>query len=113
MTVAEIKKVCFVGAGTMGSSNALVAAISGYNVELYDISEETLKQVPKRFKEFAPFLIGGGYCTAAQLGAAFPRISAGTDLAKATANADLVSESAYEDRDVKRDIHQRIDSLCP
>ena len=112
-TIEEIKTVCFVGAGTMGCSNALVAAISGYNVELYDISEETLKQVPNRFKEFAPFLIGGGYCTPAQLGAAFPRISAGTDLAKATANADLVSESVFESQDLKREIHQKLDEVCP
>ncbi len=112
-TIEEIKTVCFVGAGTMGCSNALVAAISGYNVELYDISEDTLKQVPKRFKEFAPFLIGGGYCTPAQLGAAFPRISAGTDLAKATANAELVSESVYESVELKREIHQKLDEICP
>ena len=112
-TIEEVKTVCFVGAGTMGCSNALVAAISGYNVELYDISEETLKQVPKRFKEFAPFLIGGGYCTPAQLGAAFPRIAAGTDLAKATANADLVSESVYESVELKREIHQKLDEICP
>jgi 3-hydroxyacyl-CoA dehydrogenase len=112
-TIEEIKTVCFVGAGTMGCINALVAAISGYTVELYDISEETLKQVPKRFKEFAPFLIGGGYCTPAQMTAAFPRISAGTDLAKATADADLVSESVYESRDLKREIHQKLDEICP
>ncbi|MFC1776172.1 3-hydroxyacyl-CoA dehydrogenase NAD-binding domain-containing protein [Pseudomonadota bacterium] len=112
-TIEEIKTVCFVGAGTMGCSNALVAAISGYNVELYDISEETLKQVPNRFKEFAPFLIGGGYCTPAQLGAAFPRISAGTDLAKAMANADLVSESVFESEELKREIHQKLDEICP
>ena len=112
-TIEEIKTVCFVGAGTMGCSNALVAAISGYNVELYDISEETLKLVPRRFKEFAPFLIGGGYCTPAQLGAAFPRISTGTDLAKATADADLVSESVFESQDLKREIHQKLDEICP
>jgi hypothetical protein len=47
-TIEEIGTVCFVGAGTMGCSNALVAAVSGYNVELYDISAETLKQVPQR-----------------------------------------------------------------
>jgi 3-hydroxybutyryl-CoA dehydrogenase len=112
-TIEEIKTVCFIGAGTMGCSNALVAAISGYDVELYDISEETLKQVPNRFKEFAPFLIAGGYCTPAQLGAAFPRISAGTDLAKATAKADLVSESVFESQELKREIHQKLDEICP
>jgi 3-hydroxyacyl-CoA dehydrogenase len=112
-TIEEVKTVCFVGAGTMGCINSLVAAISGYKVELYDISEENLKQVPKRFKEFGPFLIGGGYCTPAAFAAAFKRISVGSDLEKATVNADLVSESVFESRDLKREIHQKLDEVCP
>jgi len=112
-TIEEIETVCFVGAGTMGCSNALVAAVSGYKVELYDISEETLKQVPQRFKEFGSFLVGAGYCTTSALMAAFGRISVGSDLEKATANADLVSESVFEDLDAKREIHQKLDELCP
>ena len=112
-TIEEIETICFVGAGTMGCINSLVAAISGYKVELYDISEENLKQVPKRYKEFGPFLIGGGYCTPAAFAAAFKRISVGSDLEKATANADLVSESVFESLDLKREIHQKLDEVCP
>jgi 3-hydroxybutyryl-CoA dehydrogenase len=112
-TIEEIDTVCFIGAGTMGCSNALVAAVSGYQVELFDISAETLKQVPKRFKEFATFLVGAGYCSATAVKAAFDRISVGADLAKATANADLVSESAYENLEVKREVHRQLDEVCP
>jgi len=112
-TIEEIETVCFVGAGTMGCSNALVAAIAGYKVELYDISAETLKLVPKRFKEFAGFLVGVGFCKPAALKGAFERISVGSDLKKATANADLVSESVFESLDLKREIHQQLDELCP
>jgi len=112
-TIEEIETVCFVGAGTMGCINSLVAAISGYNVELYDISEETLKQVEQRYKEFGPFLVGAGYCTPASLGAAFQRISVGSNLEKAVANADLISESVPENRELKREIHQKLDELCP
>jgi 3-hydroxybutyryl-CoA dehydrogenase len=112
-TIEEIDTVCFIGAGTMGCVNALVAAISGYNVELYDVSGETLKRVPQRFKEFSVFLVGAGYCTPAAVGAAFGRISVGSDLAKATASADLVSESVFEDLDLKREIHGKLDEICP
>jgi 3-hydroxybutyryl-CoA dehydrogenase len=97
----------------MGCSNALVAAVSGYNVELYDVSKETLKQVPERFKEFGSFLVGAGYCTTSALMASFARISVGADLGKATANADLVSESVFEDLDIKREIHRKLDEVCP
>jgi 3-hydroxyacyl-CoA dehydrogenase/acetoacetate decarboxylase len=112
-TIEEIETVCFVGAGTMGCINALVAAISGYQVELYDISEEILKQVEQRFKEFGPFLVSAGYCTTAELMAAFPRISVGYDLEKAVANADLVSESVPENRELKREVHKKLDETCP
>jgi len=112
-TIEEIQTVCFVGAGTMGCSNALVAAVSGYNVELYDISGETLKQVPQRFKEIGSFLVGAGYCTTSALMASFARISVGADLEKATANADLVSESVPEDLEIKREVHQKLDEVCP
>ena len=112
-TIEEIDTVCFVGAGTMGCVNSLVAAISGYNVELYDTSEESLKQVRQRYKEIGPFLIGGGYCTSAALTAGLKRISVGADLEKATANADLVSESVFENLDLKREVHQKLDEVCP
>ena len=112
-TIEEIKTVCFVGAGTMGCINSLVAAISGYSVELYDISEASLKQVRQRYKEFGPFLVGGGYCTAAAFSDGLKRISVGSDLEKATAKADLVSESVFESLDLKRKIHKKLDEVCP
>jgi 3-hydroxyacyl-CoA dehydrogenase len=112
-TIEEIDTVCFVGAGTMGCSNALVAAVAGYDVELYDISAETLKQVPQRLKEFGTFLVGAGFCSTSTLMGAFGRISVGSDLEKATANADLVSESVFEDLGLKREIHKKLDEVCP
>ncbi len=41
MSITEIKKVCFVGAGTMGCYNSLITSLAGYRVALYDISEQT------------------------------------------------------------------------
>ena len=40
MRIDEIKKVCFVGAGTMGCYNSLLAGIAGYDTVVYDISED-------------------------------------------------------------------------
>jgi 3-hydroxyacyl-CoA dehydrogenase len=48
MPIDEIRKICFVGSGTMGCFNSLVSAIAGYDVVLYDISEETVKSVSHR-----------------------------------------------------------------
>lgn len=48
MPIDEIKKVCFVGAGTMGCYNSLITALAGYQVALYDISEQDLEKAPKK-----------------------------------------------------------------
>ena len=39
MKIAEINKVCFVGAGTMGCANAVVAGLAGYKVCLLYTSD--------------------------------------------------------------------------
>lgn len=112
MTVPEINTVCYVGAGTMGCYNSLAAALSGYRVVLFDMSEATLEQVGRRHQEFAAMLVGGGYCAQEDVPAALQRVSLATDLAEAVAGADLVSESVFERLDVKRDIHRQLDELC-
>ncbi|MEE4144009.1 MAG: 3-hydroxyacyl-CoA dehydrogenase NAD-binding domain-containing protein [Halieaceae bacterium] len=113
MTIEEVKTVCYVGAGTMGCYNSLAAAISGYKVVLCDVDEATLQRVPARHAELAAMLIGGGYCTQDALPAALQRVSLEPDLHRATANADLVSESVFERLAVKRETHRMLDDVCP
>jgi len=113
MPINEIKTVCYVGAGTMGCVNSLVAAVSGYNTVLYDVAADNLNQVPERHQEIAAFMVGSGYCTTEAVSEALDRITLSSDLAEATAEADLVSESVFERLDLKRKVHQKLDELCP
>ena len=48
MKIDEIDTVLYVGAGTMGSANSLVAAIAGYEVILHDARPENLETVADR-----------------------------------------------------------------
>ncbi len=57
MPIDEIKKVCFVGAGTMGSANSLVAGMAGYEAVVYDLSQEALDRVPLRQEMIAVRLV--------------------------------------------------------
>jgi len=111
--IEEITTVCYVGAGTMGSVNSLVAAIAGYDTVLYDLDAGTLEQVRDRQREFADFMVATGFCTEHDVTAAFERIRTTTDAADAAARADLVSESVVESVDVKRSVHAQFDALCP
>jgi 3-hydroxybutyryl-CoA dehydrogenase len=111
-TIKEIQKVCYVGAGTMGCANSLVAAVSGYDVVLYDVSKDSLAQVADKHKEMGAYLVGSGYCSVEQLEASAARISCEQDLKVAVENADLVSESVIEDLQIKREVHGQLDKLC-
>ena len=108
-----IKNVCFVGAGTMGSYNALVAALAGYRVTVFDTTEENLKQLPIRQQEFADIFIANGIYNQTLLQQAIESVICTTDLATAVAQADLVSESVFEQLDIKRNVHQQLDQACP
>ena len=113
MTIAEIKTVYFVGGGTMGCFNALLAGVAGYRALVWDHSPETLGSLPGRLKEFGDLLVPRGLFTADQLAAGLSRIHPVDDPEQASAQADLLSESVFERLDLKRQVHARFDRLCP
>ncbi len=113
MTIAEINTVCFVGAGTMGCYNALAAAVSGYEVVLYDANVDSLERIPGVQNELAAMLVGGGYCSDADIKQALARTRVSADLVDATQAADLVSESVFEEKQLKRKVHAELDQCCP
>lgn len=113
MTIADINRVCFVGAGTMGCYNAIVAAVSGYDAVLFDVDEQTLHQVPQRHAELAAQLVAYGYCSAQAIQPALARVTLTGNLDVAVSAADLVSESVFERLDIKRDTHRLLDEACP
>lgn len=113
MRISDIKKVCFVGAGTMGCYNSLLAGIAGYETVVYDISEEALKRVPQGQAMIGNFLMAIGTFDAKRVTEGQNRIRFETDPEVAAQNADLLSESVFEKLDLKRRIHSQFDELCP
>jgi enoyl-CoA hydratase/3-hydroxyacyl-CoA dehydrogenase len=112
MKIPEIQTVCFVGAGTMGCFNALIAAVAGYRAVIYDVSTDALGQVPQSLNEMAGFLIDQGFFSADTMPDALARIEINPDLSEAVADAELVSESVSERLEIKRDVHRILDKLC-
>jgi 3-hydroxybutyryl-CoA dehydrogenase len=113
LTIGEVSRVLFVGAGTMGAANSLVAAVSGYDVVLHDAREESLEAVSARHREIGDFLVQSGYCTPEDLTEARERVSLAAVLAEAVTGVDLISESVFEDLGLKRDLHRRLDEAAP
>jgi len=110
--VHNIKKVCFVGAGTMGCYNALVAALAGFSTVIYDVKSEVLQQVQAKQAEYGAILIASGYVSQEQVDTAIASVVCTDNLEQAILDADLVSESIFEQLDIKREIHQLLDQQC-
>jgi enoyl-CoA hydratase/3-hydroxyacyl-CoA dehydrogenase len=113
MPIDEVKRVCFVGAGTMGSYNSLVTALAGYQVVLYDISAEALANSPDRQREWGPVFTEQGLYSQQDIEAALKRITRTTDPEEAARDADFLSESVLEQLELKRETHSKFDELLP
>lgn len=113
MPIDEVKKVCIIGAGTMGSRISLECAIRGYETTIYDISDEALQRVPERHKMMAELIVATGAISQSEIDTGLARITLTQDAEKAADKADLLSESAPEILDIKRKVHGQFDKLCP
>lgn len=112
-THPEIKKVCFIGAGTIGCWNSLIVAMGGYDVVVYDIDKSMLDSAPDKHQQQLKAASKMGILNA-ELGAeALSRIRFTSDSKEAVENADLLSESVPEKLDLKRLVHRQFDVICP
>ncbi len=105
----DIRKVGIIGAGQMGSGIAHVCALAGYDVQLYDISPESLEKALATINGNMARQVNKGIITEDERKAALERIAPIEDMAE-FGECDLVIEAATEDEDVKRAIFAE---LCP
>ncbi len=111
MKVEEIKTIGVVGAGTMGSGIAQVAAASGFNVILRDVSEAALDRGFKIIERSLGKLTKKGKLTEEGAKEILGRITKTLEL-KDMAGADLVIEAAFEKMEVKKELFGELDKVC-
>lgn len=105
----DIKKMGVIGAGTMGTGIAQVAATSGFDVVLHDVGEEFLGQSLKSMDKSLSKLIEKGKVEE-QKDKILSRIKTTTSL-EDLKEVDFVVEAVFEDFDVKKDVLQELDRL--
>jgi 3-hydroxybutyryl-CoA dehydrogenase len=114
MKLEDIKKVLILGAGTMGQQIGFVCAMNGYQVVLYDISDEILAKSVKNMEKLgSSWFVPMGKITSDQLGEIMSRISATSDPAEAARDADIISESVPENPELKAKVFEQFHALCP
>ncbi len=108
----EIRHVTVLGAGTMGSGIAQIAALSGFRASLFDVDEAALARGLERAHRRLDEGVRREKITASQAAAARAALSVSTDLESAAREADLVIEAVPEILDLKRETFVRLEAVC-
>ncbi len=113
MAIDEIKRICAVGAGTMGHQIALQCATHNYDVHLVDVNKEVLGNAREKIREILEERVNRGQISSDSMEKVISKISYTTDLEKAAGDADFVIEAVHEDVKVKRNVFNQLDRICP
>lgn len=109
----DVKKIVVAGGGgQMGNGIGQVAAASGFDVTLVDVSQAALDRGLGRIEKSLGRLVKAGKLSEDEAAATRGRIAVSTDLDAAAAQADHVIESIIEDIDAKRELFRRLDEVC-
>ena len=107
----NIKKIGVIGAGTMGTGIAQVAATAGFDILLQDVEEEFLQKSLAKLDKSLSKLIEKGKIEG-EKNAILERIRTTTDLADFK-DVDFAVEAVFEDFGVKAEVLKALDEVLP
>ncbi|MFC1946963.1 3-hydroxyacyl-CoA dehydrogenase NAD-binding domain-containing protein [Chloroflexota bacterium] len=113
MKIDDIKKVGVVGAGTMGHGIALNFALGGYEVILCDVNDEVLSNALKNVQKALDLFVEETLIEKTEAEKAIAKISLTTDLEDFSRTNDFITEAIVERSYDKRQLFNRLDSICP
>lgn len=111
MQLDPINTIAIVGAGTMGSGIAQIAAQAEYNVILYDIQEDALKKGLERITKNLDGAIDRGKLNASEKESILNHIQLTSDFAEL--KAEVMVEAVIEKLDLKVDIFKKLAAQNP
>ncbi|WP_440991184.1 3-hydroxyacyl-CoA dehydrogenase family protein [Haloarchaeobius baliensis] len=106
----SIERIGVVGAGTMGSGIAQVAATNGYAVTMRDIEEQFVENGFDSIESSLDRFVGKDTLSREDAEAAVDRIDGTTALGD-LADCDVVVEAAVENMDIKQDIFADLEAV--
>jgi 3-hydroxybutyryl-CoA dehydrogenase len=108
----EIKKVGVIGCGAMGSGIVQVCAQSGYNVVVLEMNEQLLEKGLSSIESFLNKGVEKGKMTLEGKNAILKKIQ-GTVEYREFSTCDLVVEAVQENMEVKQNVFEELDRICP
>jgi len=109
----EIKNVCVLGAGLMGSGIAQVCAQAGFQVAMRDIEQKFIDGGMNTIKKNLSRDVEKGKRTREDMDSILSRIKPTLDLKEAAGNADIVVEVVIEVMDVKKKVYKELEEIVP
>lgn len=109
----KIRKVCVLGAGTLGSRVALQSALSGYDVTIYDIHPKALEDSRKVMHKIIQQLSKASGLDADAGFSAIESIIFTDNPNVAVVDADIISESVLENVKVKNQVWELFGKIAP
>jgi 3-hydroxybutyryl-CoA dehydrogenase len=107
----RIKTIAVIGAGTMGSGIAQVAAQGGYQVIIQDIEQKLVERGLSTIKQNFDRAISKGKLTVNELEQIMARISGSVELENLR-DSDLIIEAIIENMDIKKKLFSELDKVC-
>ena len=109
--MSQINKIAVIGAGNMGSGIAQKIAQEGLRVVMVDLKDEYVERGLGIIRQMLQEGVERKIFKPAQVDDILSRIEATSDF-NAAADADLVIEAVFEDKQVKADLFQKLDQIC-
>jgi len=113
MKIEEVKNIAVIGAGTMGHGIAELAALAGYSVKLYDISQELAQKGYQQIEWSLNKFVEKGQITKEKAQEALKKIAPLADLKESVKDADFVIEAAPEILKLKKELFAELDKFAP
>jgi len=109
--MSQINKIAVIGAGNMGSGIAQKMAQEGLHVVLVDIDEEFVEHGLNTIRQMLKEAVERKILTAENVHDILSNIIGTCDF-EMVADADLVIEAVFEDKQVKFDLFAKLDKIC-
>lgn len=107
----SIEKIAVIGAGTMGSGIAQVAASAGFQVQLFDLNPEVLKKGMAGIQKNLLKAVELGKLSSENAEATLARIAPADDLLQLV--CDVVIEAIIEKTEAKQNVFQSLAQINP
>lgn len=107
-TLADIKKIAVLGAGTMGPGIAQTYAMGGYSVTMWTRSEATREKAKKALRTQLETFAQEGEIRAEDVDTIYGRVDFALTVEEAVAGADFIQETIVENRDAKEALYEQL-----